>query len=126
MSKTQAGKKRASVRATTKSAEPRGRIHPVIIYPFHHPADYTDLEALYELVARLDKDKRSYARPFTVIERKTHQIMAQDRPFLDFRKRVVSRHSQVLDAWCVDTCQMWYSGFGQAFEAGRPDDVYWL
>src|SRR5438046_838109 len=121
MRKTQ----RTAARASQKPAQ-KGRIHPVIIYPFRQSADYSDLEALYKLVARLDKEKDKYARPITVMDRKTHYVMEQDKPFLDFRKRVVARHSEILDAWCVDTCQMWYSGLGQAFEAGGPDDVYWL
>jgi hypothetical protein len=103
-----------------------GLIHPVIVYPFAQPADYTDLKALYELVARLDADKKTYARPITVIDRKTHFRMAKDDAFLAFKKETVSRYSEVLDAWCVDTCQMWYSGLGQAFERGSPGDVYWL
>jgi hypothetical protein len=52
--------------------------------------------------------------------------MAASAPFLDFRKRTVARCSDVLDAWCVDTCQMWYSGLGAAVERGQPEDVYWL
>jgi hypothetical protein len=115
---------------TRTAAESRssqhGLIHPVVVYPFSPPDDYTDLKALYKLVARLDADKRTYARPITVMDRKTHQAMADNAAFLDFRKRVVSRYSDILDAWCVDTCQMWYSGLGQAFESGGTDDVYWL
>jgi len=121
MRKTQ----RTAARVSRKPAQ-KVRIHPVIIYPFRQPADYSDLEALYQLVARLDKEKDKYARPITVMDRKTHYALEQNGPFLDFRKRVVARHSEILDAWCVDTCQMWYSGLGQAFEAGRTDDVYWL
>jgi hypothetical protein len=103
-----------------------GRIHPVIVYPFIQPDEYTHLKALYELVARLDADKRTYARPITVMDRKTHYRMAEDAGFLTFKKETVARHSDVLDAWCVDTCQMWYSGLGLAFERGAPGDVYWL
>jgi hypothetical protein len=105
---------------------PQGKIHPVIIYPFKHPADYADLLALYELVARLDADKSKYTRPITVIDRKTVAAMEGNRGFHEFHKHTVSRYSDVLDAWCVDTCQMWYSGLGMAFDGGRPDDVYWL
>ena len=102
------------------------RIHPVIIYPFRHPSDYSDLRALYGLVARLDSDKRRYARPITVMDRKTFYAMSGDKDFLEFRQKTVERHSDVLDAWCVDTCQMWYSGLGMAFEKGNPEDVYWI
>jgi hypothetical protein len=125
MKNTAAASQGIPARASKKPAQ-KSKIHPVIIYPFRQPADYSDLRALYQLVARLDKENDKYARPITVMDRKTHTAMAQDGPFLDFRKKVVARHSEILDAWCVDTCQMWYSGFGQAFEAGRPDDVFWL
>jgi hypothetical protein len=115
-------------RATTRksSAAARGRIHPVLIYPFKHPADYSDLKELYGLIATLDAQKDRYARPITVMDRKTHYAMARDQSFLAFRKDTVCRYSELLDAWCVDTCQMWYSGLGMAFEKGDADDVYWL
>ena len=99
------------------------RIHPVVIYPIKQPGDYTDLAELYQLIARLDADRDKYARPITVMDRKTHYAMEQTQPFLDFRQNVVARHSDILDAWCVDTCQMWYSGLGAAFEKGGPEDV---
>ena len=107
-------------------AVPSARIHPVIIYPFRQPADYSDLEALYQMVARLDADRERYARPITVMDRKTFYAKEHHASFLDFRKSTVAKHSDILDAWCVDTCQMWYSGLGKAFETGGPDDVYWL
>ena len=108
------------------AAAPKGKIHPVVIYPFKPPGDYSDLEQLYQLVARLDGEKGRYARPITVVDRKTHSAMARNKAFLDFRNHTVARHSDILDAWCVDTCQMWYSGLGKAFELGSPEDVYWL
>jgi len=121
------GGRRAKLEPKKKSRkEPHSRIHPVIIYPFRQPGAYADLEALYELVARLDREKDIYARPITVMDRKTHYAMEGDRAFDDFRKQTLARHSEILDAWCVDTCQMWYSGLGMAFEKGGPEDVYWL
>lgn len=114
----------ASIKASPPAQE--GKIHPVVIYPFKQPSDYSDLEQLYDLVARLDADKDTYTRPLTVIDRKTHFAMEGNQAFLDFRKNIVARHSDILDAWCVDTCQMWYCGLGLAFENGGPDDVYWL
>jgi len=103
-----------------------GKIHPVVIYPFKQPGHETDLEPLYELVARLDGEKGQYARPITVMDRKTHCANENNKRFLEFRKSTVARHSDILDAWCVDTCQMWYSGLGMAFEKGASEDVYWL
>lgn len=108
-----------------RSTEP-GRIHPVVIYPIRQPADYGDLEALYDLVTRLDGDQTRYARPLTVMDRKTFYAMAGDAGFQQFRQECVARCSDLIDAWCVDTCQMWYAGLGQAFERGQPGDVYWL
>jgi len=59
---------------------------------------YADLEALYELIARLDDEKDIYARPITVMDRKTHYAMDGDRAFDDFRKNTLARHSEILDA----------------------------
>jgi hypothetical protein len=103
-----------------------GRIHPIVIYPFKQPSDYSDLEALYGLIARLAGESESYARPITIMDRKTFFAMEGHRAFLDFRNGTVARHSEIMDAWCVDTCQMWYDGLGAAFERGVENDVYWL
>jgi hypothetical protein len=121
---TQGTSPRASVEASGGARA--GRIHPVIIYPFRQPNDYSDLKALYQIIARLDAEKDLYARPITVIDRKTHYAMDRNKSYHDFRESIVARHSEILDAWCVDTCQMWYTGLGQAFEKGGSDDVYWL
>lgn len=106
--------------------EPGGKIHPVVIYPFRPPEEYSDLERLYELVATLDAARDRYHRPITVIDRKTHAALEHDRQFLEFRSQVVAKCSDILDTWCVDTCQMWYSGLGAAFERGSAEDIYWL
>jgi hypothetical protein len=128
MKKAPAGNGATSTKASARKAAPTqpARIHPVIVYPFRQPADYSDLAGLYELVARLDADKAKYARPITVMDRKTYHANVGDKAFLDFRAQTVARHSEILDAWCVDTCQMWYSGLGMASERGGPEDVYWL
>jgi hypothetical protein len=113
--------------AARKSArQAPGLVHPVVIYPFQQPENYLDLGQLYELIARLDGDKKNYARPITVMDRKTHHSMAHNAEFLAFKKKTVARSSEILDAWCVDTCQMWYCGLGLAYERGGPHDVYWL
>jgi hypothetical protein len=128
MKKTTAGGQRKGTRVS--AAEPafkrRGLIHPVIVYPFKTFNDESDLTALYQLVARLDAEKETYARPITVIDRKTHHRLAQSPAWLDFRQSTLARSSTIVDAWCVDTCQMWYTGLGMAFENGGPSDVYWL
>ncbi|HOW64685.1 MAG TPA: hypothetical protein P5186_00335 [Candidatus Paceibacterota bacterium] len=113
--------------ASSKSGRSQqSKVHPVIIYPFQQPNDYLDLEELYRLVARLDAEKTKYARPITVMDRKTSGARDGDKRFLEFRKSTVGVCSDILDAWCVDTCQMWYSGLGMAYDRGGPEDVYWL
>src|SRR6185503_8686534 len=128
MKKTGAGPRQTQTEASRKKsgAAQNGKVHPVVIYPFRQPSDYSDLEQLYQLVARLDAEKDKYSRPITVMDRKTHYAMEGNKHFLDFGKDIVARNSDILDAWCVDTCQMWYSGLGMAFEKGGPEDVYWL
>jgi hypothetical protein len=117
---------RSGSRTASASQNASGRIHPVITFPFRHPANLDDLEQLYTLVARQDADRKTYARPITVIDCKTRAAMAKSPRHLKFRERVVARHSDILDAWTVDTCQMWYTGLGAAFERGGANDVYWL
>lgn len=117
---------RSAPRMASSSKTTAGRIHPVITFPFHHPANLKDLEQLYTLVARLDADKKTYARPITVVDCKTRAAMAKSPRHLKFRNGTVARHSDIMDAWSVDTCQMWYSGLGAAYERGGPNDVYWL
>ncbi len=111
---------------TNSKVRKSGKIHPVIIYPFLQPPHYTDLEALYGLVARLDSEKEFYARPITVLDQKTYHTARKESRFLAFRDQVVARHSEVKERWCVDTCQMWYTGLGEAHAKGQPGDVYWL
>ena len=118
-------KSSSSARSVPKTA-PGSKIHPVIIYPYRQPAGYADLKELYQLIARLDGEKETYARPITVIDRKTTAAMEGDRAFQEFRKSTVAKHSDILDVYCVDTCQMWYSGLGHAHDRGTEGDVYWL
>ena len=98
----------------------------MIVYPFQQPRHYDDLEALFQMVGQLDANKQRYARPLTVLDRKTQMAMEQNAGFLAFRNQTLAKHSDILDAWCVDTCQMWYTGLGAAFERGGAQDVYWL
>ncbi|HVV73244.1 MAG TPA: hypothetical protein VHI52_17360 [Verrucomicrobiae bacterium] len=104
----------------------KGKIHPVLIYPFKQPEHYSDLEALYQMLTSLGSGAIPYARPITVMDRKTHYSQQGDRRFLEFRDKTVGKHSEIVDAWCVDTCQMWNTGLGRAFERGGSEDVYWL
>ena len=111
----------------TRGAAARvGKIHPIIIYPFLQSQSYADLKALYGLVERLDGDRGTYQRPITVMDRKTFYTNEGNQAFRQFRTNTVERFTDIVDAWCVDTCQMWYSGLGPAFENGGPNDVYWL
>jgi hypothetical protein len=110
----------------TTAAKRNFKLHPVVIYPFKQPGDYSDLEPLYETIAQLDADKERYTRPITVMDRKTCMAMNNSKDFLEFKRGTVAKHSDVLDVWCVDTCQMWYSGLGTAFDQGEAGDVYWL
>src|SRR5258706_4216123 len=116
MKASPAGKQgtRPKLPATKSGAPPTGKIHPVVIYPFRQPADDSDLKPLYQLVARLNREKDIYSRPITVIDRKTHYANERNKQYLEFRKNTVARHSEILDVWAVDTCQMWYSGLGLA------------
>lgn len=120
-------------RIRTASRLPPGpprRIHPIIIYPFSHPRDLDDLEALYgQLIVSLNKKTSCYAKPITVVNRQTYyrNTVAKNKGFARFRRKYVSQYSHIVDAWSVDTCQMWLAGFGFAFDQlSTVDDVFWL
>lgn len=104
----------------------QNRIHPVVIYPFRQPDDFADLNPLYELVDKLNANPKAYARPITVIDNKTLRNAPVIEGFEAFFKEKVLRSSEVVEAYCVDTCQMWYTGLGKAFHEGGAGDVYWL
>jgi hypothetical protein len=75
-------KRRVSEAAKTRTASSKpALIHPVVIYPFRPTNDYADLEELYRLVAQLDSRKQTYARPITVIDRKTHTAALRDKRY---------------------------------------------
>ncbi len=126
MSTPRKNSRSSNPRKVSASKPATGRIHPVITFPFRHPANLEDLQQLYGLVERLDSNKTTYARPITVMDCKTRAALAKSPRHRQFRNRTVARHSDMLEAWCVDTCQMWYSGLGLAYERGGPNDVYWL
>ncbi|HWN96989.1 MAG TPA: hypothetical protein VNT99_18310 [Methylomirabilota bacterium] len=126
MKSTVAGKRTASQSRGASAKTTHGLTHPVIIYPFRQPDNYEDLQQLYALIETLAGNNEIYARPITVMDRKTHQACARDKRFMDFRNNTVARCSDILDAWCVDTCQMWYSALGMAHERGGANDVYWV
>src|SRR6187455_2407013 len=98
--------KKSRAGESAKGSQTAGKIHPVVIYPFREPSDHSDLEELYRLIGSLDAAKNEYARPITVMDRKTFYANAGNSRFQNFRKSVVARYSDILDAWCVDSCQM--------------------
>jgi hypothetical protein len=120
---------KSSTKRTSRPRVPRqreGRIHVVITYPFLHPANLDDLEHLYGMIARLNDDRATYARPITVIDRKTMDAMSRSKRHVAFREKTVAACSDIMSAWCVDTGQMWYTGLGEAFDRGKSGDTYWV
>jgi len=113
----------------------KNKIHPIIIYPFSHPKDTVHVRWLFDnLIGPIAADSNRYAKPITVLNRQTHYANTHWRydpmlnaEFAKFRVDYLERHSRVIDAWCVDTCQMWLAGFGAAYdEQEGAGDCYWL
>lgn len=111
-----------------ESSEGLRKVHPIIIYPFAQPRDPRHLEPLYgNLVKRVAEQPSRYARPITVLNRQTFHRNATNETFRGFLRDYVVPYSTILDSWSVDSCQMWLSGFGHAFDArATVYDVYWL
>ncbi|MGA1237766.1 MAG: hypothetical protein ACO34E_12980 [Limisphaerales bacterium] len=102
------------------------RVHPIIIYPYQQPRSYDNLQHLYDLVAKLKDNPATYATPVTVVDCKTLESNQGHKAFNTFHQQTVQQCSHVIHAWCVDTCQMWYTGLGHAAQQGQPGDVYWI
>ena len=123
---------------TGESKRP-GKVHPIVVFPYSFPdpskdkgSGIADIEELYRFLGELADDER-YARPITVMNRQTFYTNTKwvykeplHKAFHEVRE-LVQHHSTILDAWSVDTCQMWLAGFGHAYDEDNPaDDVYWL
>ncbi len=112
----------------------RRKIHPVVIFPFAWKDVNEDLTVLYEyFISNLASNTDIYAPPITVMDYKTYYANAKNKydqewkeTFIKFIEGTVERHSKLIKAWCVDTCQMWNTGLGEAFHMGKEHDVYWL
>lgn len=115
------------------------RIHPIIIYPFSHPQNTNNLKALYRRIAELcDDPQGSYCKPITVLNRQTIDRVCTPKMnrdeakearvrFDEFLEAEVKPHSRIIEAWCVDTCQMWLTGLGRASDENNAlAAVYWL
>jgi hypothetical protein len=100
------------------------RIRPIVIYPFRHPENTEHLKALY---LSLDNKQRTeserYLRPVTVVNRQTYYRNLCNQSFLDMYEAAKQWSSILVDAWCVDTCQMWLAGFGVTFDDSRNSEV---
>jgi hypothetical protein len=114
------------------------KIHPIVIYPFVHPRDTQHLNVLYNYLKDLCKND-IYARPLTIVNRQTldrvtaHPTIGRDERaklwnnLTTFLDGVVKPVSDLVPAWCVDTCQMWLRGLGDACDTNKAaGGIYWL
>ena len=84
----------------------KGKIHPVVIFPFTWRSENPDLKLLYtDLVAKLASDNDNYAKPITVMDYKTYYTNAQykfdeawNKEFLKFINDTVMQHSKLIRA----------------------------
>jgi len=70
MKKTAAGSDEPKPERPEKARSAPWSIHPVVIYPSDR-REILGLASALQLVARLDADRDTYARPITVMDRKT-------------------------------------------------------
>jgi hypothetical protein len=110
-------------------------IRPIVIYPFRHPSpeNTEHLNALYLSLQDKKRENDFYNFPITVVNRQTYYNNCVDYSFDSMYQAIKQWSSFVVDAWCVDTCQMWLAGFGAAFDeslnaddGNEKGDVYWL
>lgn len=103
-----------------------GLIHPIITFPYSFPNTTEHLGKLYEeLIAKKVNTDPRFTKPITVINQQTMQRNEKNSLFEKAVKMAVN-YSDTRYTWSVDTCQMWLSGIGAAYEHGNTGDVYWL
>lgn len=110
-------------------------IRPVVIYPFSQPRDLKGLAALYDFLDALPAEK-GFQRPQTFINMQTrlrsegNTNKAVVDAFSEATQRLIPKASDIQYIWSVDTCAMWLTGLGSAFQdataAQSPHDVFWL
>jgi hypothetical protein len=128
-----------SIESSHVLKETNKRIHPIIIYPFSHPQNTDHLKALYGKIAELcGSPQGNYYPPITVLNRQTIDRVCTPKMnrseakeakarFDNFLAAEVKPHSEIIEAWCVDTCQMWLTGLGKASDKNCAlAAVYWL
>lgn len=115
----------------------RTSIRPVVMYPFSQPKNLKSLEALYASLDSLKTDER-FLRPQTIINNQTRYRSMGDRAksvdittaFDTATQKIIAPVSDIVNVWAVDTCAMWLTGLGNAFELAQADgavhDVFWL
>ncbi|MGD8909597.1 MAG: hypothetical protein PVI92_09625 [Chromatiales bacterium] len=108
-------------------------VRPIVIYPFRHPENTKHLNALYWSLDQKCKADPRYDAPTTVINRQTFYRSRNNKSFTDIYQSVKQQSSSIVDAWCVDTCQMWLAGFGSTFDRAidaseeiEEEDIFWL
>lgn len=105
------------------------KIHPIVIYPFHQPEKPKHIGELYRWL-RQNLDPDECEQPTTVVNMQTYLRNRKSESFLNEYENASQQSGKVLRAWCVDTCQMWLTGLGDALEsaesAGKESDVFWL
>jgi hypothetical protein len=117
----------APPKQTTSGANTR-KIWPVIMYPYRQPQDTRHLECLYDHLHRNLQGREEYAEPITVLNCQTFHRNHDQNPGFDRMLKLIRSRSEVIDAWCTDTCAMWLRGLSYAFEKERgvANDVFWL
>ncbi|MEM7222409.1 MAG: hypothetical protein AAF495_05485 [Pseudomonadota bacterium] len=118
-----------------RPSDSESRVYPIIMYPYRHEeGTKKNLVALFEWLRNLAGREKMYADPITVVNRQTYYRNAKHKSFIQTYEYLQDR-SEIVDAWSVDTCQMWMAGFGHAYDKGRDcsgngrghtSNVFWL
>jgi len=113
------------------------RVRPIVMYPFVQPQKLDSLELLFATLKTWSDDPE-FREPVVVVNNQTKYRSTipttDDRGTDSAYKRAVEEIIQPVArlsyCWSVDTCSMWLSGLGEAFEdATRTlahDDVFFL
>ena len=95
-------------------------VYPVVIFPFSLPSKSDNLEKLYSYLS--DHDGMNMHKILTVVPKQTSKKLEFNKKYKD----LIKKFSDIEFAWSVDSCQMWLTGLGKAYENSKPSDIFWL
>jgi len=96
------------------------QVHTVIIFPYNGFTQSSEREKMFWRIVQCCQRVNKNKLPIVVLNRDTKERKQADS-FLEDR-RTLNNELRVVNAWSVDTCQMWLNGWGRVIDSHDTED----